>query len=60
MKGGVVDEVIGWMRGWKFFEQWGEVAGFIIAAGVFGIIFGFVGAVLASIIERLRHRLTPS
>jgi hypothetical protein len=59
MKGGVVGEVIGWMRGWKFFGQWGEVVEFIIVAGVFGIILGFVGAVLASIIERLRHRLTP-
>jgi hypothetical protein len=47
------------MRGWKFFGQWGEVVEFIIVAGVFGIILGFVGAVLASIIERLRHRLTP-
>jgi hypothetical protein len=58
MKGGIADEVIGWMSGWKYFGQWGEVVGFIIAAGVFGIILGFVGAVLASIIERLRNRLT--
>jgi hypothetical protein len=58
MKGGAIDEVIGWMRGWKFFGQWGEMVGFIIAAGVFGIILGFAGAALASIIERFRHRPT--
>jgi hypothetical protein len=60
MKGGVVDEVIGWMRGWEFFGQWGEMVVFFIVAGVFGIILGFAGAGLASIVERFRHRLTPS
>lgn len=58
MKGGVVDEVIGWMRGWKFFGQWGEMLVFFIVSGVIGIILGFAGAVLASILERLRNHLT--
>jgi len=58
MKGGVIDEVQGWMRGWEHFGQWGEVAVFFIVAGVLGLILGFAGAVLASIVERFRHRLT--
>jgi len=31
---------------------------FCIVAGVFGIILGFTGAALASIMERFRNRLT--
>ncbi len=58
MKGGVVEEVIGWMRGWKFFGQWGEMLVFCIVAGVFGIILGFTGAALASIMERFRNHPT--
>ncbi len=57
MKGGVIDEVIGWIRGWKFFGQWGEILEFAIVAGVFGILLGLVGAVLASIMQRFHHRL---
>ena len=56
MKGGVVDEVIVWMRGGG--HRFGEMLVFLIVAGVFGIILGFAGAVLASIMERFRHRLT--
>ena len=60
MKGGVVYEVIGWMRGWEFFGQWGEVAGFIIVGGVFGVLLGLAGAVLTMIPERLRRLTRPS
>ena len=58
VKGGVIDEVIGWMRGWEFFGKWAEMVVFVIIAGVFGIILGFVGAVLASIMERFRNHQT--
>ena len=60
MKGGVIDEVIGWMRGWQSAGQWGEMAVCSIVAYVLGVILGFAGAVLASIVERFRHRLTAS
>ena len=58
MKGGVIDEVIGWMRGWEFFGKWSEMVVFVIIAGVFGIILGFIGAALASIMERFRNHPT--
>jgi hypothetical protein len=53
-KGGVVDEVIGWMRGEG--HRFGEMLVFSIVAGVFGIILGIAGAGLASIMERFRKR----
>ncbi|MBZ5653590.1 MAG: hypothetical protein LAO18_24280, partial [Acidobacteriia bacterium] len=56
MKGGVVDEVIGWMRGEG--HRFGEMLVFSIVAGVFGTILGFAGAGLASITKRFRHRIT--
>jgi len=56
MKGGVVDEVIGWMRGGG--HRFGEMLVFFIVAGVFGIILGFAGAALASIMESFRNHLT--
>lgn len=57
MKGGVVDEVIVWMRGGG--HRFGEMLVFSIVAGVFGIVLAFAGAGLASIMERFRHRPTP-
>ena len=59
MKGGVVDEVIGWMRGWGFFGQWGEVLAFAIAAGVLGAVLGLAGAVIAMILDHVRRRSRP-
>ncbi len=56
MKGGVAEEVIVWMRGGG--QRFGEMLVFCIVAGVLGIILGFAGAGLASIVERFRHRLT--
>ena len=55
MKGGVVEEVIGWMLGWEFFGQWVEVLEFGIFGGVLGALIGLAGAVLASIMERFRN-----
>jgi Na+/citrate or Na+/malate symporter len=55
MKGGVVDEVIGWIRGWEFFGQWGEVLEFTIAAAVLGAVLGLVGATLAVVVDRRRR-----
>ena len=57
MKGGVLEEVIVWMQGGG--QRFGKMLVFTIVAGVFGIILGLVGAVLASIMESLRHRPTP-
>ena len=54
MKGGVVEEVIGWMLGRG--QRFGEMLVFCIVAGVLGIILGFIGAALASIMERFRNR----
>lgn len=55
MKGGVVEEVIGWMRGWQFYGQWGEVLEFTIAAGVLGAVLGLAGAALAMILDHVRR-----
>lgn len=41
-KGGAGDELIGWMRGRSF--QGDEVLGFAIAAGLLGVVLGFIGA----------------
>jgi hypothetical protein len=56
MKGGCVEEVIVWMQGGG--QRFGEMLVFCIIAGVFGIIMGFTGAALASIMERFRNHLT--
>jgi uncharacterized membrane protein YbhN (UPF0104 family) len=56
MKGGIVEELIVWMQGGG--QRFGEMLVFCIVAGVFGIILGFTGAAVASIIERFRNRLT--
>lgn len=57
MKGGVIDEVQGYLRGWEHFGQWGEMAVFFVIAGFLGLLLGFAGAVLASIMEHHRNRL---
>ena len=57
MKGGVVDEVIGWKHGHRF--QGGEVLEFTIAAGVLGAVLGLAGAVIAMILDRVRRQGRP-
>lgn len=57
MKGGAVDEVIGWIRGNKF--EGGEVLEFSIVTGVLGVFLGLAGAVLAIILDRLRRHGRP-
>jgi hypothetical protein len=54
MKGGVVDEVIGWVRGWEFYGQWGEVLGFCIVSSVLGTLLGLAGAVISMVLDRVR------
>jgi hypothetical protein len=63
MKGGSVDEVIGWTRGWEFSGQWGEVLEVTIAAAVLGAVLGLVGAALAVVVDhrrRLGRRSLPT
>jgi hypothetical protein len=55
IKGGVIDEFIGWMRGWG--ERWGEMLLYFIVFGVLGIVLGFIGAVFTSIMEYYRIRI---
>jgi hypothetical protein len=55
-KGGVVYEVIGWMRGWEFFGQWGEVLVFCIVSGVLGALLGLTGAVISMVLDRVRRQ----
>jgi hypothetical protein len=57
MKGGAVEEVIGWIHGHKF--QGDEVLGFSIVAGIFGIILGLVGAAFTLLLERFRRLTSP-
>jgi hypothetical protein len=52
MKGGTIDEFIGWMRGWPHFGQWDEVLGFTIAIALVGALLGTIGAGCSAI---LRH-----
>jgi hypothetical protein len=59
MKGGTVYEVIGWVRGWEFFGQWGEELGFCIVSGVLGALLGLAGAVIAMILDRVRRQRRP-
>jgi hypothetical protein len=53
MKGGAGAEVVGWMRGDKF--QGIEVLEFAIAAAMFGVVLGFVGAAFAMAFDHLHH-----
>jgi hypothetical protein len=50
MKGGVVDEVIGWIHHDRF--RGGEVLEFVIASGVLGVLLGLAGAVLSMLFDR--------
>jgi hypothetical protein len=58
MKGGAVDEVIGWIHGNRF--QGDEVLGFFIVTGIFGVFLGWAGAKLAIILDRFRRHGTPT
>jgi hypothetical protein len=58
MKGGVIEEVIGGMRGHGF--QGGEVLEFCILFGVFGVLLGSAGAALAMILDRVRQQGRPA
>ena len=58
MKGGVVDEVSGWLHGDRF--QGGEVLEFCIASGVLGTLLGLAGAVLAITMDRVRRQGGPA
>lgn len=44
IKGGAVYELVGWLRGWSHFGQWGEVLEFAIAVGLIGALLGTFGA----------------
>jgi hypothetical protein len=52
MKGGVVEEVIVWMRGGG--QRFGEMLAFCLVGGVLGALLGLAGAVLAMILEHIR------
>ena len=56
MRGGVAEEVIVWMHGGG--QRFGEMAVFVVVAGVLGLILGLAGAVFASIVAHLRSRPT--
>jgi len=53
-KGGMADELIGWMHGDRF--RGGEVIEFCLASGVLGVLLGLAGAVLAIILDRVRRK----
>lgn len=52
MKGGVVEEVIVWMRGGG--QRFGEMLAFCLVGGVLGALLGLTGATLAIILDRVR------
>ncbi len=58
MKGGAVDEVIGWIQGQRF--QGVEVLAFCIASGILGAFLGLAGAVLAIVLDRVRRQGRPA
>jgi len=59
MKDGVVMEVIGWVRGWEFYGQWGEELEFCIVTGVLGALLGLAGAVISMVLDRVRRQRRP-
>lgn len=50
IKGGIAEELIGWMRGARF--QGGEVLEFAIAVAVLGVFLGLVGSACSLILCR--------
>ena len=52
MKGGVIAEVVGWMRGLPHFGQWDEALGFILAVALLGGLLGSMGAACSAILQR--------
>ena len=54
IKGGTVDEILGWMRSLPHFGQWDEVLGFSIAVGILGVLLGFLGSACSAILYQRR------
>jgi hypothetical protein len=52
VKGGVVEEVIVWMRGGG--QRFGEMLAFCLVVGVLGVLLGLAGAAIAIILDRVR------
>lgn len=59
MKGGVVEEMIGWMRGQDHMGQWGEVLEFAFVAGVLGAFLGLAGVFIAMVLDHVHRRGGP-
>jgi hypothetical protein len=57
MKGGIVDEVLGWTHGQRF--QGGEVLEFCLAGGILGALLGLAGAVLSMVLDRMCRQGKP-
>lgn len=53
MRGGVVEEAIGWTRGQG--SRWGEMLVLWIASGVLGAFLGLIGGMCAIILDRARR-----
>jgi hypothetical protein len=53
MKGGVVDELLGWRSGQSYL---GELLGFVFVTGVAGFFLGLVGAAVAAGWSELRSK----
>ena len=53
MRGGVVNEAIGWMRGHG--SRWGEMIVLWIGSVVLGVFLGLIGSVVAIILDRARR-----
>jgi hypothetical protein len=59
IKGGVIEEVIGGIRGDPYF-QGGEMLVFVIVGCVLGALLGSAGAALAMILDRFRRHGRPA
>ena len=53
MKGGVIDELLGWRSGQCYV---GELLGFVLVTGVAGLLLGFVGAAVAATSSQLHSK----